>query len=379
MNNSKFSKLFKFIGTTLAIAPFLLGCNSAGHNASEEELASGTTFADMVAAGVPEVFATNERPRIMVLRLIGGDDHTAQFFAGAQQEGQAFGFDVTTITANGNAAQFHDALSQALTEGFDGVILSHGDDEGTLNYVRQLTAAGIPVAAFDSHSDIAAIEGATLTSQDDEALASQTLSALVASTGGEANIIYLWVDGFAPMVRRNNVYQEVLQENPGILEAARFGVAAEDTSLQTQNAVAAMLLQHGIGELDAIFATWDAFAIGAARALTEAGRSEIEIFSIDVSNQVLQLMQEEGSPWAYAAAVDPRLVGAVNMRLIALKLAGYETPDVFDLEASLISREALNASDAAVNMANLSELIPGWGETDAFEKPWMEILREANR
>ena len=38
------------------------------------------------------------------------------------------------------------------------------------------------------------------------------------------------------------------------------------------------------GEIDAIFATWDAFAIGAAQAVREAGRDEISIYGIDVSN-----------------------------------------------------------------------------------------------
>ncbi|MCL1951177.1 MAG: sugar ABC transporter substrate-binding protein [Turicibacter sp.] len=368
MYNSKIRKIFKFVGTALAVAPFLLGCSTAdGPNPT----------ADL--EGVPEVFTTGEQPRIMVLRMIGGDDHTAQFLAGAQQEGQSFGFDVTTFTANGNTAQFHDALSQAINQGYDGFIISHGDDEGTLGYIRQIAEAGIPVVAFDSHGEIAGLPGATLTSQDDEGLASQALSALLEATGGDANIIYLWVDGFAPMVRRNNVYQEVLQNNPGLVEVGRFGVAAEDTSLQTQNAVAAMLLQHPVGEIDAIFATWDAFALGAARALTEAGREEIQIFGIDVSNTALGVMQEENSPWAYTAAVDPRLIGAINMRLIALKLAGYDTPSTFDLEAALISQEALNAVDTMVNMANLADLIPGWGQSGDFEADWMPVLREANR
>ena len=96
-------------------------------------------------------------------------------------------------------------------------------------------------------------------------------------------------------------------------EVDRYGTA-DNPSVSTQNAVAALLTKHPKGEIDAIFATWDAFAIGATRALVEAGRTEIKIYGIDVSNTDLQAMQEENSPWVATAAVDPKMIGAVNCK-----------------------------------------------------------------
>lgn len=49
----------------------------------------------------------------MVIRKIGGDDHTAQYLAGAKAEGEALGFKVDTYSANGDTAKFHDAIKQA--------------------------------------------------------------------------------------------------------------------------------------------------------------------------------------------------------------------------------------------------------------------------
>ncbi|MFB8736166.1 hypothetical protein ACEQPO_28560 [Bacillus sp. SL00103] len=50
---------------------------------------------------------------------------------------------------------------------------------------------------------------------------------------GKANIAYLWVDGFPPMVaRRNKVYQETLKQHSGIKELDRFNIASSDTSVQ---------------------------------------------------------------------------------------------------------------------------------------------------
>lgn len=356
--------------SAIASALLLTGC-STGQSSTESKKEEKVSFEN-----VPERFADGDGARIKVIRKIGGDDHTAQYLAGAKEEGEALGFQVDTYTANGDTAKFHDAIAQALEEDYDGYIISHGDDAATVNDVQKLVDAGKSVVTFDSISDLSKIEGVTLTSQDDEALATLAFDKLIKEQKGEAAIAYLWVDGFPPMVRRNAVYQEKLKENPGIKEVERFGVASADTSVQTQNAVAAMLNKYPKGKLDAIFATWDAFAIGAARAIKEAGRDEVKIYGIDVSNADLQEIQSADSSWSYTAAVDPKLIGAVNMRILAKKLAGEETPQTYDLEASLISQKQIQASKEAVNMANLSGIVEGWGISTEFEEDWMKVLKD---
>ncbi|MNJ54917.1 hypothetical protein D3C77_503790 [compost metagenome] len=85
----------------------------------------------------------------------------------------------------------------------------------------------------------------------------------------------------------------------------------------------------------------------------------------------------EGSPWVSTAAVDPQMIGAVNVRILLNKIAGEETPQTYDLEASLITQEKLKESTEPVNMVNLSEVVPGWGKTDAFLTDWMKALKDA--
>lgn len=366
MNNKK---LHTVLGLLLAVVLVVTACGGNG-NSSKSSAAK--------VEGVPAAITEKGPIHIKVIRKIGGDDHTAQFLAGAKQEGEALGFKVDTFSANNDTAKFLDALDQAASSDVDGVVISHGDDPATVDAVKKLRDKGIEVVTFDSVGELAEVEGVTLTSQDDEALAQYALDGLVKDTGGNGNIIYLWVDGFPPMVRRNVIYQDVLAKNPGLKEIERFGVANDNTSVDTQNAVAAFLTKYPKGEIDAIFATWDAFAIGAARALIEAGRTEIKIYGIDVSNADLQVIQEENSPWVATAAVDPKMIGAVNVRLLAKKLAGEETPGTFSLEAALIEQEALKQSAEPVNVATLGDVIPGWGATDAFEEDWIKALKEAN-
>lgn len=358
------------IVSLLAMVLLITGCSSSGGSSS-------APIEKKVVEGLPAKIKEKDEVKVMVIRKIGGDDHTAQFLAGAKQEGESMGIKVDTFSANGDSAKFHDAISQAVDKNYDGIIISHGDDAATVEQVQKIVDKGIPVVAFDSNPDLKKIPGVTLTSQDDEALAQLTLDKMIEEQGKEAKIAYLWVDGFPPMVRRNNIYQETLKKYPGIVELERFGVASGDTSVQAQNAVTAMLTKYKKGEINAIYAAWDAFAIGATRAVKEAGRDEVKIYGIDVSNADLQLMQEPGSPWVSTAAVDPKMIGAVNLRILLSKVAGEETPQTFDMEATLITQDKLSSSKDPVNMVNLNAIIPGWGQTDAFLTDWMKALKEA--
>lgn len=351
--------------------------NSTSNTGSNNQGASSTPAATV--ENLPAALAEKGDINIKVIRLIGGDDHTAQYLAGAKQEGESLGFKVNTFSADGDAVKFLEALDQAANEKLDAVIISHGNVDGTYDAVKKLRDKGIEVVAFDSIESLAEIPGVTVTSQADESLAQFALDHLVEDFSGEAKIVYLWVDGFPAMVRRNTIYQDVLSKNPGIVEVERFGVATDNTSVDTQNAVATILAKYPKGEIDAIFATWDAFAIGAHRALVEAGRTEIKIYGIDVSNADLQDIQEENSPWVSTAAVDPKLIGAVNLRLAALKLAGEETPTEYSLDANIIKQADLKGASEPVNMQGLGDIINGWGQSDAFLTDWMTALKEANK
>lgn len=368
----KLKKFYSSIVLLLVVALVVTACGEGNNSAT-------TGTGKQQVENLPAALVDKGDIKIKVIRKIGGDDHTAQFLAGAKQEGESLGFKVDVFSAQGDTLKFHEALEQAANEDIDAVIISHGDDEATVEEVQALRDKGIEVVAFDSIEGLTTIEGVTSTSQNDESLATFALEHLVAETGGEAKILYLWVDGFPPMVRRNKVYQEVLAANPGIVELDRFGVANDNTSVDTQNAVATLLSKYPKGEIDAIFATWDAFAIGAHRALVEADRTEVKIFGIDVSNPDLEAIQEENSPWVSTAAVDPKLIGAITVRLAAKKLAGEETPATYNLDANIIKQSDLKAAAEPVKMDTLGDVISGWGTSDAFLEDWMTNLKEANK
>jgi len=62
------------------------------------------------------------------------------------------------------------------------------------------------------------------------------------------------------------------------------------------------------------------------------------------------------------------------MRLIANKIAGEDTPATYEFKAAAIPQSLLNSQQGAVNVATLSNIIPGWGQTDDFIAPWFATL-----
>ncbi|HGM6886243.1 TPA: sugar ABC transporter substrate-binding protein [Serratia marcescens] len=326
-------------------------------------------------AAVPAAIAQHQGSvRIAVIRNLGSDDNTTQFLAGAIQEGRKLGFKVDTFLSNGDDARFQDFVNQAISQKYDGIILSQGRAPYSTELVKRIAAAGIAAAAFDT--DVSgSVPGVTVSQQDDASLANASFGQLVKDFNGQANIIKLWVAGFPPMERRQAAYQQLLKQHPGIHELESIGAVSSDVQGDTANKVGAVLAKYPKGKIDAIWGTWDAFTQGAYKALKENGRTEIKLYSIDISNQDLQLMREAGSPWQVSVAVDPKLIGAVNVRLVANKIAGESTPDSYQFKATVIPQALLLAQPGPVNVAGLAKIIPGWGSSSDFVQPWFATLQ----
>lgn len=334
-------------------------------------LNASAAFAD---ATVPAVIANHEGPvRIAIIRNLGSDDNTTQFVAGAIQQGRQLGFKVSTFLSNGDDARFQDFVNQAISQKYDGIILSHGKDPYSTALVQRIAAAGIKLSVFDTPVNTP-VKDVTVTAQNDASLAQESLGSLIKDFNGKANIVKLWVAGFPAMDRRQVVYEKLLKENPGIHQLESIGAVSSDVQGDTANKIGAILAKYPKGKIDAIWGSWDAFSQGAYKALQENGRTEIKLYSIDVSNQDLQLMHEKNSPWVQTVAVDPKTIGAVNMRLVANKIAGETTPATYEFKASSISQQQLNSQQGAVNVASLNKIIPGWGENSDFVAPWFATL-----
>ncbi len=318
---------------------------------------------------------------VAVIRNLPSDDHTKQFLDGARSEGESFGFKVDTFIADNDDAKFQELVAQAIAKGYTGLVISHGKKDYSYDMLKPAVDKGIKVVTFDTviDKDGQTLPEITTTAQDDFKLAELSLSEIAALSkdGKPVNVIKLWFGpGIPPLDRRETIYKKFEQDGKiktlEVIGPTNF----QDVQGDIASKVGAVLAKYPPGTVDAVWGSWDEMAKGAYKALKDAGRNDIKLISIDVSNQDMNLMREPESVWLSTAAVDPRLIGIVDMRLLAMKLAGLETPGNYDLEARLIKATQLKPD---TNMGTLKDVIEGWGKSDAFNQAWMDALRAQNK
>lgn len=322
----------------------------------------------------------NDQIKIAVVRNLSSDDHTKQFLDGCKTEGEAFGYKVDTFISDGDDAKMQELVAQAIQKDYDGLIVSHGKAEYSYDMLKPAIDKGMKVVGFDTVAvkDGAQLEGFTATAQDDQKLAELSLGELAAKgkDGKPARVIKVWYGpGVPPLDNRDTIYKQY--EQKGLIETVEFVGPSnlQDVQGEISTRMAAVLAKYPAGTIDGIWGSWDEMAKGALTALKDAGRTDIPLISIDVSNQDINLMREQPEVWQATAAVDPKLIGTVDMRILAKKLKGEETPATYNLEAKLIKAADLGAD---TSMDTLKEIVEGWGVSDAFDEAWMKELRTKN-
>lgn len=325
----------------------------------------------------------------VVLNLEVGD-HTQQFLDGCVSEGKDFGFTVDTYVTDGDDTKTQEVVTQCISKGYDGIILSHGQLSYTYDMLKPAVDAGMKVVTFDSmpykdgNAESKLLEGVTSTAQDDVALSELSLQYMMKEfeeAGGTYPMKVLKTfmgPGIPPLDRRNTVYTQL--EADGKIETLEILVPSDTANARDEmkTKTSLILSDYVEGSVDAIWGCYDELAKGVLQALNEAGRTDIPMYTIDISNDDIQLMINNGDIWKSTAAVDPKLIGIVNMRLLAMKFVEVETPDYYRFAANNIITTHLNPE---INMTNLSSVVDGWGDAtseETFNLDWMEEVRDLN-
>lgn len=361
--------------------------SSAPAESAESSAPAGDSnaVADLLKQYMPDQVADGTI-KVAVIRNLAAGDHTQQFLEGCKSEGEALGFVVDTYVTDGDNAKCQETIAQVIQKDYDGIILSHGEAGYTYDSLLPAVEKGMKVVTFDSvpykdgdvNNEI--LEGCTSTAQEDAKLADLSLGSIVSNFDASKQpikVIRAWMGpGIPPLDRRQAIYDQYVADGK-IEEIALIGpVDFSNARGGTQDALAAILPKYPEGTVDAIWGSYDELAKGCLQALNDAGRTDIKIMSIDISNDDINLMLENPDVWVSTAAVDPKLIGIADMRLLAAKFAGEETPDTYNLDAQGVETSML---DSSINMTNIATVVDGWGqEKGVFDSyAWMAEIKAA--
>jgi simple sugar transport system substrate-binding protein len=336
---------------------------------------------------------TDGMVKIAVLVNLEQGDISQQFIEGCVGEGRAMGFSVDAFLSGGDEGRCREIAAGIAAAAYDGVIFSNGFasarfDGGrngvtdfSYDLLKPIADNGAQIVTFEAlpYRDGKSIKGLITTFQDDYRLARLSLETLLSFVGNGrvARVIRVGCDpGITFLDRRAWEFEQMV--NKGLIQEAAFVRMdnLENPHGAAWEALASILPRFPPGSVDALWVPWDEFAGGCAQALTAAGRQDIKMVSIGISNDDMRLMQRHAGFWLANTAVDPKIAGTVNMRLLAASLAGEPLYDTFSFDPQLIRTSDLNHE---VNMSNIASLLPDWGEGNGLfdQYPWMNELKDA--
>lgn len=310
--------------------------------------------------------------KIAVFRNMTSSDHTTQFFAGAVAEGEALGYTVSTFMADGDDVKMQNIMEQAMNQDYDIWIVSHANEGYQYNLLSQAVAKGIKVVGFDCGGEH--VEGVTYTSQSDSDLTKISLDAMIekAESLGKTQPIKIievnTLGAIVPFDTRHAMIQEYVNE--GKIEVVRMispNLAGGDAYAEINTGITTSIM-NGM-DFDGVWVASTGFLDGALDAANASGNQYV-FTGIDISDTELQRIMAE--PMYYCcAAVDPYVIGMVDVRIAVSKVLGLETPETYQFEAVGIKAEDLQPGDT---MATLKGRIPGFGESDAFLSDELKAL-----
>lgn len=310
----------------------------------------------------------------------GASDIFKMSFDASQAEAARLGMTMDILmTGEQDDVAFQDLVNQAIQGDYDGLFISHGKSDYSYDMIKRAVDAGKQVVTFDTvieGPDGEGVPGVTTMFQSDQEMAKLSLDYIVNVLFPDTRpvrVLKLWVGpGIPPFDRRQEMY--VKYEEDGSIETLETLGWTDSSNIEgsLNTVVASVLPRYPEGSVDVIWSAYDAMGRGAYKALYEAGRKDIMLVSIDISNVDINLMREEDSVWEACVAVHFENVGIQGVRLLAMKLHGDETPAEFYLKPSLVPADQLTPDATVLNLQNY---VDGYGVFPDNWEPWMEELQ----
>jgi len=318
--------------------------------------------------------AAEQKPKkIKLVHVAAGNygDHWVQMVSGLESMSKELGIvDLVTLEGQLKVQRHLEVLENALSMKPDVIFVDHGEAKALDPVIEKAINANIKVIVFDLATSVKRIT-ANIT-QDDYMLAYKGLSMLAEDIQGEGKVVTIHRVGSAPLERRARIIPLMLERFPGIKILAEVPTQSGMYVQSVMDNLGAILTANPSKDaIQAIWAPFDQFAIGACKALETAKRN-IPVYSIDVSPYDLQLMAAPGSPWKATAACDPVEIGRLAVRAaVASAVFGLQVPKNVQLPAVLITQE--KARSLGKGQYLNKKIVPEWGDSGLI---WPKQLQD---
>lgn len=199
--------------------------------------------------------------------------------------------EVFVIDTANDFAELASRIEDVVSSGTDGIVLVSADPHQVANQLTEAFDADIPVFGCDSGF----IDGMQVNVTSDNYQMGELIVRYLFDDlmGGKGTVIALTHRPHPGVVKRCEAFDDIIKEYPDIKLITEQHVPAEQPINDAQEITANLLTANPDKDsITAVFAAWDEPAIGAAKALEEAGRTEVIVTGVDGNEQAVQMIKD---------------------------------------------------------------------------------------
>jgi ABC-type sugar transport system substrate-binding protein len=279
---------------------------------------------------------------------------------------------------DGDFNTWQDRIRTCAAAGYDGLLLSHGNKDGSYVFLKEITEQypDLKIMCFDTQfyadGENQKLAGITQLFQQDKSLVTVLLDKFVEDFGEGVRLVKVWrgPNYNSPFDRREVGWQEYIASGK-IVEVGEIQ-PLQDT-MDSANTVSAAYLQ-GLSrdDVDGIVAYYDLYGQGLYNSIIENDNfngtigAALPMTSVDIDPVDVTNMLTRPDIWTAAGTTDWTLNGEIAMRILLLQMAG-EYDKIFDPASGEYGVDVVEVPGSAIlasqlktdsTVENLSEIAP---------------------
>lgn len=292
-----------------AMALTMTACGGA--DTAKTDDAAGTKTDAAATGDAAAGTASGKNYRIALCMSHQTNAFTTAVSAGAKAKGEELGVTVDVFDGKQDQATQTSQIEQAINSGYDGILVEPVSVDGIVPAVKEANDAKIPVITVVQKMSGQEQYAKAYCGGDDSKAGELQMTKVCEELGGKGNIAVLYGPmGSDGQLIRKQGYDKVLKANPNVKmvfdETANWVTADALTLVENW-------LQTGT-ELNAIVAQNDGMAMGALKAVEDAGlQDKIKVYGIDAVDD------------AVAAIAAGRLSGTISQDAPGQGALGVDT------------------------------------------------------
>jgi ribose transport system substrate-binding protein len=253
-----------------------------------------------------------------------------------QAAAQAEGYQVKIVDTNSDNAAVNGEITNAIAQNVDAIVTAFGTPQAFGEGLAAAAAANVPVFGLDTGGVVAPTLVNVTT--DPKVLGQDSAQAIIDAIGGPGKVIMIHFDPFEPVRLRAEAAKALFEANDiDVIEYVQ-GDPSDSTGF-AKSTVLDLLAKHPKGDVDAIWAGWDASALGAYQATQEAGRTEVLVTGVDGQQFAVDEVAKGGN-WIATVRQDWPTIASTLLGIIDQHFAGTDpTEQTVYVPAVLITKD----------------------------------------